>query len=503
MAQMLRLDRAFNGTTQGATWVSLVSLLALAACGSGDGATAPSGPGSFEGPPPETMTPTAPEGTEPAGPDTMAPLGETPAGEELPGDAPLDPSGDDGDGDGTSTEPPAEQPSPDEPPPAEPPAFGENTGENCVVGALPDTAALPTNALLPDPFLKLDGTRMTRKAEWTCRREEIEKQAERYVYGTKPPRPETVTGTVSNGAITVNVSNAGRSTSFTVSVDMPAGATGPVPALVSVGAGFFGFSQNALVRGEGVAIINYDPYAIGAEGAPRNDKQGAFYDIYGSQSTTGLLVAWSWGVSRILDVIESSGGNILKADATAVAGCSRFGKAAITIGAFDERIALTIPFESGSGGVPIWRGIPGEGAQSPGSAFGEQYWLGDAFGAFTNSVNRLPVDTHELLAMVAPRGLLILDNPHIANLGPRSAHVAALAGAEVFAALGVGDNISYHSSVADGAHCSARPEHQEPLRQNIRKFLLKTGDAPGVITAAAKATGNLAEWRDWQTPTLE
>lgn len=105
--------------------------------------------------------------------------------------------------------------------------------------------------------------------------------------------------------------------------------------------------------------------------------------------------------------------------------------------------------------------------------------------------------------MVAPRGLLILDNPHIANLGPRSAHVAALAGAEVFAALGVGDNISYHSSVADGAHCSARPEHQEPLRQNIREFLLKTGDAPGVITAAAKATGNLAEWRDWQTPTLE
>jgi len=73
----------------------------------------------------------------------------------------------------------------------------------------------------------------------------------------------------------------------------------------------------------------------------------------------------------------------------------------------------------------------------------------------------------------------------------------------VFAALGVKDNISYHSSIADGSHCIARAEQQQPLRQNIRKFLLKTENAPGVITAAAKATGNLAEWRDWQTPTLE
>lgn len=104
---------------------------------------------------------------------------------------------------------------------------------------------------------------------------------------------------------------------------------------------------------------------MGKEGTARNNKQGAFYSIYGAQSTTGLLMAWSWGVSRIIDVIQQSGGNILRPDATAVTGCSRFGKGTIVVGAFDQRIALTMPIESGSGGVPILRGIPGENGAQP------------------------------------------------------------------------------------------------------------------------------------------
>ena len=104
--------------------------------------------------------------------------------------------------------------------------------------------------------------------------------------------------------------------------------------------------------------------------------------------------------------------------------------------------------------------------------------------------------------MVAPRGLFIMDNPHIANLGPKSAHVAALGGAEVYKALGAGDNITYHSNVASGTHCSARPEWVTPLRNNIQKFLKKTGNAPGAITAHSTATGKLSDWSDWTTPTL-
>ncbi|HSC89408.1 MAG TPA: hypothetical protein VLC09_19130, partial [Polyangiaceae bacterium] len=379
--------------------------------------------------------------------------------------------------------------------------FVEDDGLDCAVGTLPESAALPTVALLPDPFTRLDGSMLSKKSDWRCRRQELRRQAEKYVFGTKPAKPAQVSGEIASNRIDIDVSNQGKSASFSVSVELPSGA-GPFPVLISLGGGGFGFSHNGLVKAEGVAIIHYDPYAVGSEAGTRQNKQGAFYTLYGARSSTGLLAAWAWGVSRILDVLEQSDGSLLTTESVAVAGCSRFGKGALAVGAFDQRIALTIPFESGSGGVPSWRGIPGEGAQSPGSAYGETYWLGDAFGSFTSGVTKLPIDTHEVLGMIAPRGLLVLDNPHIANLGPRSAHVAALAAAEIYGALGARENIGYHSAVADGGHCSARPEHQEPLRQALRKFLLGTGSQAGTITAAAKATGNLATWRSWTTPTL-
>ena len=367
-----------------------------------------------------------------------------------------------------------------------------------MVPALPAASGLPTVAKLPDPFTKVAGGRIATKAEWRCRRAEIKKQMETYAYGTKPPKPAMVSGTVTSSMITVNVSDTGKSATFSASVSVPSG-TGPFPVVFILGG--FG-ADSATIRAEGVATVNYDVAALGREGTPRSNKQGAFYTLYGNTSSTGLLMAWAWGVSRMIDVIEQSGGNILRADAVGVTGCSRWGKGAFTIGVFDQRIALTMPIESGTAGVPIWRGVPGEGAQSLSSAYGEQPWFGDAFTSFTAAPTKAPIDTHELVAMVAPRGLLIMDNPHIANLGPRSAHVAALAGAEVYKALGVGDAISYHSNVADGGHCNVRPEWKTPLQNAIQRFLKKTGTAAGTITARSNATGNLADWREWTTPTL-
>ncbi|HEY7485813.1 MAG TPA: cellulose-binding protein, partial [Streptosporangiaceae bacterium] len=286
-------------------------------------------------------------------------------------------------------------------------AASEDDGADCPV-SLP--GSLTANSRLPDPFRKLDGTRISTTSDWRCRREEIKKLAERYVYGEKPAKPAGVTGTVTSTNITVNVSQNGRSAGFSAGVQLPSGS-GPFPAVVVLGG--FG-ADTATIRSSGAAVISYDPLAVGREGTPRNNKQGAFYTIYGSSSSTGLLAAWAWGVSRIIDVIEQSGGNILKADSVGVTGCSRYGKGAFAVGAFDQRIALTMPIESGSAGVPILRGIPGEsGAQPLSSAYSEQPWLGDAFNSFTGNPTTLPVDMHEVVGMVAPRGLFIMENPHI------------------------------------------------------------------------------------------
>src|SRR5690606_29287121 len=206
----------------------------------------------------------------------------------------------------------------------------------------------------------------------------------------KPGKPSSVTGTVSGTGITVNVSHNGRSASFSAGIDLPSGS-GPFPAVIVGGFG----ADTAAIKAAGAAVVSYDPLAVGREGTPRSNKQGAFYTLYGSSSGTGLLAAWAWGVSRIIDVIEQSGGSVLSADATGVTGCSRYGKGAFVAGAFDQRIALTMPVESGSGGLAAFRAIPGEsGAQPLSSAYGEQPWLGDAFGSFTGNPARLPVDTH-------------------------------------------------------------------------------------------------------------
>jgi len=257
------------------------------------------------------------------------------------------------------------------------------------------------------------------------------------------------------------------------------------------------------IKAAGAAVISYDPFVVGKETGSRRPKQGAYYDIAGSDSTTGLLVAWGWGVSRIIDVIEQSDGKILRADGIGVTGCSRFGKGALLIGVFDQRIALTMPIESGTGGVPIWRNVNQEGAQTLSSAYTEQPWFGDEFTAFTSNPTKAPIDTHELIAMVAPRGLFIMDNPAIANLGPKSAHAAALAGAEVYKALGAAENITYWSDVQNGTHCAIRPEWKDPLTKNIQTHLLKRGSYTGVIKAASKATVTLSDWKDWETPTLK
>lgn len=372
----------------------------------------------------------------------------------------------------------------------------EDDGVDCPV-TLP--GSLTPDSRLPDPFTKINGTRITAKSEWRCRRAEIKKLAERYVYGEKPPKPSSVTGTVSSSNITVNVSHNGRNAGFSAGVQLPSGS-GPFPAVVVLGG--FG-ADTATIRAAGAAVISYDPLAVGREGTPRNNKQGAFYTLYGNTSGTGLLAAWAWGVSRIIDVIEQSGGSVLRADATGVTGCSRYGKGAFAAGAFDQRIALTMPIESGSAGAPIFRGLPGEsGAQPLSSAYGEQPWLGDAFGSFTGNPANLPVDTHEVVGMIAPRGLFIMENPHIDWLGARSGSVAALGGAEIYKALGAGSNISYWSDVQDGTHCASRSEWRTPLQQSIQRFLVGSGSAPGVFRISSRKAGNLAEWRTWQTPTL-
>ncbi|MDR2577850.1 MAG: carbohydrate binding domain-containing protein [Chitinispirillales bacterium] len=398
------------------------------------------------------------------------------------------------------------------------PVFGQQVFNSCVENETVDcpvtlpSAFTTANSRLPDPFMKLDGTRMTAREEWACRRQEILRLAERTIYGVKPPRPSSVTGTVTNTSITVNVSEGGRNGSFSVTVTLPTTGTAPYPAVIMYGNGG---ASAATIRARGVATINYTATTIGAEsGGNRNNKSGLFYTIYGTTHRAGTLVAWAWGVSRIIDVIESDPNNLLDPTAIGVTGCSRFGKGPFAAGALDSRIALTMPMESGTGGTNIMRGAFADrdqsggsnGAQSPSSAYGEQPWLGDDFSSFTNNPNNLPIDMHQVVGLIAPRGFLVLDKTASSAgqwLNIPSSHASALAGAEIYKALGVGGNMHYINTPTT-PHCQWDNSYNAHLQNFIDIFLLRTGE-PGttpLFNATTANAPNMNNWIDWTTPTL-
>jgi hypothetical protein len=242
------------------------------------------------------------------------------------------------------------------------PASVEDAGMDCAVAALPDAAQLPKLEKLPDPFTALDGTRLTKQSQWRCRRQEIRKQAEKYIYGQKPPKPDQVSGSVTREKIVVDVEHQGKSIHYGAEVVLPATGQGPFPAIINLGVrGAFGGTRlgESFILEQGVALIYYNHYDLGKEGKPEASpglpNPGLFYDIYGSTHSAGLLMAWAWGASRILDVLQASGGAIIDPTRVGVTGCSRNGKGAFTVGAFDERIALTIPQETSTAGLPSYR----------------------------------------------------------------------------------------------------------------------------------------------------
>ena len=121
----------------------------------------------------------------------------------------------------------------------------------------------------------------------------------------------------------------------------------------------------------------------------------------------GALRAWAWGAARGLDYLETD--PLVDAAKVGIEGVSRYGKAALVTLAFESRFALGLIGSSGKGGVTLHRRVFGEAVES--LTGGEYYWMAGnymKYGAEKASFGRktgcdLPVDSHQLLALCAPR----------------------------------------------------------------------------------------------------
>ncbi|UTA68429.1 S9 family peptidase [Emticicia sp. 21SJ11W-3] len=161
----------------------------------------------------------------------------------------------------------------------------------------------------------------------------------------------------------------------------------------------------------------------------------------------GALRAWAWGAARGLDYLETD--PAVDAKRVGIEGVSRYGKAALVTLAFETRFAIGLIGSSGKGGATLHRRVFGEAVES--LTGGEYYWMAGnymKYGAEEASFGRktgcdLPVDSHELIALCAPRPTFISygipEKGDARWLDQQGSYMATIAAGEVFRLLGAKD----------------------------------------------------------------
>jgi endo-1,4-beta-xylanase len=337
-------------------------------------------------------------------------------------------------------------------------------------GKHPDPYDLPAVGHLTDPFAFRDGSKVRTAADWDRRRAEIKDLAQYYEFGYMPARAQSLTavstsnpgGALSSRSIAVTVQDGGRSASFTPVLFLPPAGTAPYPVVVQLD---FRSSPatppNRAFTEAGYAVLSIptsDNPAMKSPGVASDDGNhtGAFYSLYPYKldregNDRGVLLAWAWGASRGVDALEylaahdPDHANLLDLKKLVVTGFSRWGKAALVAGFFDDRFGVTAPGGSGSGGAAPYRYDSFGNRPFRSAPFGNVYPWGRSTGAetmgdhvrhqthnsnemirrFLNDATpetvlprmyrtgtagygeRLPFDHHEIIAAIAPRAVIV------------------------------------------------------------------------------------------------
>ena len=343
-----------------------------------------------------------------------------------------------------------------------------NTSPKASFAGIDQLAARPA---LPDPLLMSDGRKVTTARAWNNeRRPELKALFSHYMYGEIPPKParrnfdtRIVDKHFLNGAATlklVTISIPGHDTpKIDLLVVTPNAATKPAPAFLALNfcgnhavhadpriplaKSFFGTGCKGCVDGRatdsarGTQATNWPieqiiargyAFATFANADVDSDRAGVSDGVYAwlakeqtgaaaNSPTTnrGCIAGWAWGFQRCVDYLTTD----LAIDPTRIAavGHSRNGKTALLAAAFDERIALAIPHQAGCGGTAPNRVAPALAApQANGRPTAETmavinkhfpHWFNAEYKKFNDAPEKLPFDQHELVALMAPRPVLL------------------------------------------------------------------------------------------------
>lgn len=372
----------------------------------------------------------------------------------------------------------------------------EYTNDNFQLPGILPIDKLPEIATLPDPFAWADGSgRSTDFKDWKRHRFEIAHQLQHYELGMKPVTPrDSIEATLNNDTLRVIVHENGEVLLLTAPIKYPEG-NGSFPAVIGIGRPT-GALPEQLFDKRKIAQITFDFTQVMSHTQKRGNE--SINRLYPEQTEMGSYCAWSWGISRLIDGLEKVGKKSrIDLSHLAISGCSFAGKMALFAGAFDERIALTIAQEPGGGGVNAWR--VSETLENVETLGRTNYaWFLESMRQFAGkNVNRLPIDHHELAALIAPRALLVLGNTRREWLAEESNYVSCQAARMVWKAFGIEDRMGF--SIQGGhMHCMLPKSQYPEVEAFIDKFLLGKTDVDTFVTKADMFEDvDYLKWMPW------
>jgi hypothetical protein len=377
----------------------------------------------------------------------------------------------------------------------------ENTGQSFSKPVFKDLTQLSNYAMLPDPFAWANGSgRIKTFNDWKNRRSEIIAEIEHYEIGIKPSRPSNIDANYENGVLTVTIRVNNKVLVITSAFSVPSGK-GPFPAIIGMNRGTGSLPTSIFDKRNILQIPYLHDQITKYSGKKASDP---FFQLYPNLINNGQYSAWAWGVSRLIDGLEIvKKKKQLNVDLKhiAVTGCSYAGKMALFAGALDERIALTIPQESGGGGSAAWRVSETLGKVETLGATSHQWFMESMFQFAGANVEKLPYDHHELLALVAPRALLIIANGATTYkwLAEESGYVSSRACEAVYRILGIPDRFGF--SHASHNHCMLPDDQFPEVEAFVDKFLFnKPTNTSGICKNPFPDTNYvkwIAAWNDF------
>lgn len=374
----------------------------------------------------------------------------------------------------------------------------ENSGTFPEGLEMPSIENLSPVEALPDPLLTMSGKKVRSFKAWESRRGELLAQIQHYETGTKPSTDKScVSARMEDSTLVVTVTVGERSLEMHCNVVLPKNKkfSGPYPVLIGVSSPS-GSLPKDIFTSRGVAMVSFPFWEVMEHTQVRGRQP--INALYPDLEYIGAYAAWPWGVSRLIDALEQLAPQLnLDLSHIGVTGCSFAGKMALFAGAFDERIALTIAQEPGGGGAAAWRVSETLGEVETVGRTNYSWFIEDMRAFSEKNVSRLPVDHHELCALVAPRALLVIGNPDYPWLADEAGYVSCRAALNVWEKFGIADRFGY-TFQAKHMHCMLPDEQRVEVEAFVDKFLLGDESADTEVrTAPMFENVDLSKWINW------